>query len=65
MKVTRLFHTATTFAQVNAAVREAQAKRIRGNGKLRDKNLRTLAGRAIERIRATHAVAVQGLPILL
>lgn len=51
MKITRLFNTAQTFADVNTAVRVAQAQRIRGNGRLRDQNLRRLAQRAIVRIR--------------
>jgi hypothetical protein len=58
VKITRLFNTARTYADVNAAVHTAQAQRIRGNGKLRDQNLRRLAGRAIVRIR-THEALVQ------
>jgi hypothetical protein len=58
VKITRLFASARTYADVNAAVRAAQAQRIRGNGKLRDQNLRRLAACAIVRIR-THEARLQ------
>lgn len=58
MKITRLFASACTYGDVNAAVHMAQAQRIRGNGRLRDQNLRRLASRAIVRIR-THEALVQ------
>jgi hypothetical protein len=58
VKISRLFSQARNYSDVNAAVHTAQAQRIRGNGKLRDQNLRRLAERAIVRIR-THEALLQ------